>query len=149
LVRMEWCQPGLSVYLPLVILPSTIKSTRSFLLAPAHPELSFSCCNEFNLYPKFPSEAGNFWNNPRILKKGYKWLWYRLVVFCRISDGTRTVRRLCNLEPTVCWVKASICDISLGQSGQLTMISMQDSVSQSKPVLLWETLLSCILTNRT
>jgi len=28
-------------------------------------ELSFSYCNEFNLYPKFPSEAGNFWNNPR------------------------------------------------------------------------------------
>ena len=23
------------------------------------------CCIEFNFYPKFPSEAGNFWNNPR------------------------------------------------------------------------------------
>jgi len=31
-----WCPPGLSVCLPLVILPSTMKS-RSFLLAPAHP----------------------------------------------------------------------------------------------------------------
>ena len=29
-------------------------------------ELSFSYCNEFNLYPKFPSEAGSFWNNPRM-----------------------------------------------------------------------------------
>jgi len=37
LVRMEWCPPGLSMCLPLVILPSTIKSRRSFLLAPAHP----------------------------------------------------------------------------------------------------------------
>jgi len=26
--------------------------------------VSFSCCNEFNSYPKIPSEAGNFWNNP-------------------------------------------------------------------------------------
>ena len=38
LVRMEWRPPGLSVCLPLVILPSTIKSTRSFLPAPAHPD---------------------------------------------------------------------------------------------------------------
>ena len=37
LVRMEWRPPGLSVCLPLVILPSTMKSKRSFLLAPAHP----------------------------------------------------------------------------------------------------------------
>jgi len=29
-------------------------------------ELSFSCCNEFNLYPKFPIEAENFWDNPRM-----------------------------------------------------------------------------------
>jgi len=27
-------------------------------------KLSFSCCSEFNLYPKFPSQAGNFRNNP-------------------------------------------------------------------------------------
>ena len=25
--------------------------------------VSFSCCNDFNSYPKIPSEAGNFWNN--------------------------------------------------------------------------------------
>jgi len=37
LIRMEWRPPGLSVCLPLVILYSTIKSRRSFLLAPAHP----------------------------------------------------------------------------------------------------------------
>jgi len=30
-------------------------------------ELSFSCCSEFNLRPKFPSEAGDFWNNPHII----------------------------------------------------------------------------------
>ena len=36
LVRMEWCPAGLSVSLPLVIFPCTIKS-RSSLLAPAHP----------------------------------------------------------------------------------------------------------------
>ena len=36
LVRMEWRPPGLSVCLPLLIFPCTIKS-RSFLLAPAHP----------------------------------------------------------------------------------------------------------------
>jgi len=29
-------------------------------------ELCFSCCSEFDLYPKFPSEAGNCWNNPRM-----------------------------------------------------------------------------------
>jgi len=34
---MEWCPPGLLICLPLVILPSTTKSRRSFLLAPAHP----------------------------------------------------------------------------------------------------------------
>jgi len=34
---MEWHPPGLSVCLPLVMLPGTIKSRRSFLLAPAHP----------------------------------------------------------------------------------------------------------------
>ena len=28
-------------------------------------ELSFSCCTEFDLYPKFHCEAGNVWNNPR------------------------------------------------------------------------------------
>jgi len=33
---MEWHPPGLSVCLPSVILPSTIKSRRSFVLAPAH-----------------------------------------------------------------------------------------------------------------
>jgi len=33
---MEWHLPRLSVYLPLVILSSTIKSRRIFLLAPAH-----------------------------------------------------------------------------------------------------------------
>jgi len=37
LVRTEWCPPRLSVCLPLVILPSTMMSRRSFLLAPAHP----------------------------------------------------------------------------------------------------------------
>ena len=36
LVQMEWHPPRLLVCLPLVILPSTIKSRRSFLLAPAH-----------------------------------------------------------------------------------------------------------------
>ena len=36
LVRMEWHPAGWSVYLPLLILPWTIKS-RSSLLAPAHP----------------------------------------------------------------------------------------------------------------
>ena len=29
-------------------------------------ESSFNCCNEFNLHPKFPCEAGNFWNNLRM-----------------------------------------------------------------------------------
>ena len=38
LVRMEWRPPGLSVCLPLVILPSTTKARRSFLLALAHPD---------------------------------------------------------------------------------------------------------------
>jgi len=33
----EWRQPRLLVCLPLLILLSTIKSRRSFLLAPAHP----------------------------------------------------------------------------------------------------------------
>jgi len=33
---MEWRPPGLSVCLPLVILPSTIKSRGIFRLAPAH-----------------------------------------------------------------------------------------------------------------
>ena len=33
---MEWRPPGLSVFLSLVILPSTIKSRRSFFLPPAH-----------------------------------------------------------------------------------------------------------------
>jgi len=37
LVQMEWRPPGWSVCLPLVILPSTIKSRRSFLLALALP----------------------------------------------------------------------------------------------------------------
>ena len=37
LVRMECRPPGLSVCPTLVILLSTIKSRRSFLLAPAHP----------------------------------------------------------------------------------------------------------------
>ena len=36
LVRMEWRPAGLSVCLPLLIFPCTIKS-RSSLLAPAHP----------------------------------------------------------------------------------------------------------------
>jgi len=36
LVRMEWRPAGLSVYLPMLIFPCTIKS-RSSLLAPAHP----------------------------------------------------------------------------------------------------------------
>ena len=36
LVRIEWCPRGLLVCLPLVILPVTIKSRRSFLLALAH-----------------------------------------------------------------------------------------------------------------
>ena len=36
LVRIEWCPCRLSVCLPLVILPSTMKSRRSFLLAWAH-----------------------------------------------------------------------------------------------------------------
>ena len=31
-------------------------------------ELSFSYCIEFNLYSEFPSEAENFWNNPRKFK---------------------------------------------------------------------------------
>jgi len=34
---MEWHPPGLSVCLLIVILPSAIKSRRSFLLASAHP----------------------------------------------------------------------------------------------------------------
>ena len=33
---MEWRPPGLSLCLPIVILPCTIKSRRTFLLAPAH-----------------------------------------------------------------------------------------------------------------
>jgi len=37
LVWTEWRPPGLSVCLPLVMLPGTIKSRRSFLLAPVHP----------------------------------------------------------------------------------------------------------------
>jgi len=36
-VRTEWCPAGWSVYLPLLIIPCTIKS-RSSLLAPAHPK---------------------------------------------------------------------------------------------------------------
>jgi len=36
LVQMEWRPPGLSVCLLLVILPGTMKSRRSFLLASAH-----------------------------------------------------------------------------------------------------------------
>jgi len=36
LVRMEWRPAGLSVCLPVLIFPCTIKS-RSFLLAPTHP----------------------------------------------------------------------------------------------------------------
>ena len=36
MVQMEWRQTGLSLCLPLVILPSTIESRISFLLAPAH-----------------------------------------------------------------------------------------------------------------
>jgi len=47
---MEWHRPGLLVCLTLVILPSTIKWGRSFLLAPAHP------------------------GGPR--KRAVKWLWY-------------------------------------------------------------------------
>jgi len=34
-------------------------------------ESSFNCCNEFNLHPKFPCEAGNVWNNLRMCV----WLW--------------------------------------------------------------------------
>jgi len=37
LVWMEWLPLGLSVCLPLVMLPNTIKSRRRFLLAPAYP----------------------------------------------------------------------------------------------------------------
>ena len=40
LIWMEWCPSGLSLCLPLDILPSTIKSRISFLLAPAHPGAS-------------------------------------------------------------------------------------------------------------
>jgi len=37
-VPMEWRPAGWSVCQPLVILPSNIKSRRSFLLPPAHPD---------------------------------------------------------------------------------------------------------------
>jgi len=47
-------------------------------------ELPFSYCNEFNLCPKFPSDAGNFWNNPRILQ-----LWLLLSFFLAYSQPTQ------------------------------------------------------------
>ena len=39
-------------------------------------ELPFSYCNEFNLYPKFPSEAGNFWNNPSMVNSAFLWFFF-------------------------------------------------------------------------
>jgi len=62
LVQMEWHSPRLLVCLPLVLLPSTIKTGRSYLLALAHP------------------------GGPR--ERAVKWWWWWWVLWngCRVSQ---------------------------------------------------------------
>jgi len=69
LVRMEWRPAGLSVSLPLLIFPCTIKS-RSFLLAPANP-----------------GGPGK-----RAVKMVVVWWWYVCPTYLKVSDSNYCIQ---------------------------------------------------------
>ena len=103
---------GLSVCLPLVILPSTIKYRRSFLLAPAHPDgpgkravtrLWYHNCFQFSSSPDSISPI----KDPDITEWTAQWIaekvkqimgTKRLLTVCKLTTGL-TISASCDATP--------------------------------------------------
>jgi len=65
------------------------------------------CCNEFNFYPEFPSEAGKFWNNPHMYLSGRRHqaliqAWRHLANMIELSVWGGDVV-LCQITSTTCY----------------------------------------------